>query len=230
MVQYTEILPKTLGVRFNMTVLRLAAAPLDKLSNLLDPVIRLIHWINKPFEAKEPEENNESETLDELDALVSMAREEEQISSTQEKAIRKIPDLSELHVSDLMIPRDKMVCVNAQMTREQVLQVIQKNTHSRYPVLLNAMTKNEFIGMLEIRQMLFCENEEWQKQISPIQFIDMEKSQLHIAENMESLDSKISLVRDHTGTVIGMLTVRDLFDELFLNNQPEVQVQEQKNS
>lgn len=225
MVQYTEILPKTLGVRFNMTVLRLAAAPLDKLSNLLDPVIRLIHWINKPFEAKEPEENNESETLDELDALAAMAREEEQISATQEKAIQKIPDLAELHVSDLMIPRSKMVCIHLRMSKNQILQIMRQNKYSRYPVILNESQPNEFVGMLEIRRMLFCRDEEWQKFIRPIHFIDTNESQLHIAENIETLDSKILLVRNPEGKVIGMLTIRDLFDELF-SDTPEQEEQE----
>ena len=50
MVQYTEILPKTLGVRFNIVIMNMAAVPLHILTILMSPLIKLTHWINRPFE------------------------------------------------------------------------------------------------------------------------------------------------------------------------------------
>ena len=55
MVQYTEILPKTLGVRFNRKVMQYAARPLQVAVVLFLPLIKLTHLINRPFERRRPE-------------------------------------------------------------------------------------------------------------------------------------------------------------------------------
>ena len=216
MVQYTEILPKTLGVRFNTLVLRITAPTLDKLSTLLAPLIRLVHFSDRPFEAKEPAPDAAgTEALEELDALASMARQEEQIAPAQEIAIQKIPDLSEQPVSNLMIPRDKMVCLHMKMSKQEVLEVIRTHMHARYPVLKDPADPDQFAGTLDIRQMLFCKDENWQSLLRPIYFLEKIKTPLHIAENLRVLDSKLLLVKEESGRVCGMLTSHDLLDELF---------------
>ena len=50
MVQYTEILPKTLGVRFNLPVMAYTARTLKFLVWLMSPLIALVHLINRPFD------------------------------------------------------------------------------------------------------------------------------------------------------------------------------------
>ena len=52
MVQYTEILPKTLGVRFNAFIVAHTARLLKFSIALLTPVIWLVHFVNRPFEGK----------------------------------------------------------------------------------------------------------------------------------------------------------------------------------
>ena len=51
MLQFTEILPKTMGVRYNREVAHFIARPLNAIVVVLTPVLRVIHWINRPFEA-----------------------------------------------------------------------------------------------------------------------------------------------------------------------------------
>ncbi|MCF0235070.1 MAG: DUF21 domain-containing protein, partial [Thermoguttaceae bacterium] len=50
MLQYTEILPKTLGVRYNMQCARWVARPLDFATRRGAWIIRLIQAFNRPFE------------------------------------------------------------------------------------------------------------------------------------------------------------------------------------
>ena len=49
MVQYTEILPKTLGVRFNVNIMRVAARPLQILTVVLSPLIKFSRLLNRVF-------------------------------------------------------------------------------------------------------------------------------------------------------------------------------------
>ena len=68
MVQYTEILPKTIGVRFNTTVMRIAARPLQVLSVILKPLIKFSRLLNRPFEGRRPERPS---AADEISALAN---------------------------------------------------------------------------------------------------------------------------------------------------------------
>ncbi len=49
MIQWTEILPKAIGVKYNVRVAKIFTLPLVFLIKIFTPVIRLIEWTNKPF-------------------------------------------------------------------------------------------------------------------------------------------------------------------------------------
>ena len=52
MLQFTEILPKTLGVRYNREIAHFIARPLNAMVVGMTPLLRVIHWINRPFEGR----------------------------------------------------------------------------------------------------------------------------------------------------------------------------------
>ena len=85
MVQYTEILPKNLGVRFNKTVLAYTAHGLQVMGVILLPLIKLVYFFNRPFEVKNEEDIND--TADEISALAGEARDSQQINQRQERII-----------------------------------------------------------------------------------------------------------------------------------------------
>ncbi len=222
MVQYTEILPKTLGVRFNIPVMRWTAVILRYAVTIMNPLIQVVHFINRPFEGGKSKSADTSgaDALEELDALAVIARKEAHITKMQERAIRNIPDLKEDKVTEIMVPPDRIVWISCDMEKEEVLERMKKHLHSRYPVRKSGNDPT-VIGMLEIRQMLFCDGEKWQDRIRPISSIDRNCTQLHIAENITALDSKLLLVRDERKNIIGMLTTNNLLMKLF--DQPILQ-------
>ena len=213
MVQYTEILPKTLGVRFNLQVMSLTSGFLKVAIRVVGPVIWLVHFINRPFEAGNPKEGK-SDSLDELDALATAAREEKSITKLQEHAIHEIPDLHEDSVTSIMIPMSKTVRVRLDAPKSEVLEVMKTYKHSRYPVE-SADNPNEFVGVIELRKMMFCEGDNWQKYIAAAPVIDGGEKLLHIAENVHQFDSKILFVSGRNGDVSGILTTNNLFMHLF---------------
>ncbi len=214
MVQYTEILPKTLGVRFNSFVIYSTAKILKFFVKIMHPLIWLIKLINYPFESKKEKSNANQETLDELDALTLMALETEQISVTQAHALLKISDLQCDLISEIMITAENIVSINKDMTLNEVLQVINKYQHARYPVKDNGK-EGDFIGLLEIRDLLFLKDNNWQKLIKNVAVINNDITQLHIAENIVKLDSKLLLVKNKENKIIGMVTINNLVMKLF---------------
>ncbi len=218
MVQYTEILPKTLGVRFNTFVVAHTARLLKAAIVLMTPVIWLVHFVNRPFEGKNEPENSGAEMEEELDALASMARQARHITKAQEQAIQQIPDLKDDKIRQLMVPRSEMVCLRDDMSRDEVLETARKFPHSRYPVC-SAGDQRQFTGVLEIRRLLFTDGD-WRAQLHPAPVLADDDAQLHLAENIEKLDSRLLLVRDASAEIVGMITTNDLFMKLFRQTEP----------
>ena len=218
MVQYTEILPKTIGVRFNAFVMAHTARILKFAIVLMTPVIWLVHFINRPFEGKEQPEHAGNEMEEELDALASMARQAKYITPTQEQAIQEIPDLKEDRICELMVPRAEMVCLREGMSRGEVLETARRSPHSRYPVVSES-DPEAFAGVLEIRQLLFNDGD-WRGLLRPAPVVSGDEFQLLLADNIEKLDSRLLLVKGKSSEIIGMITTNDLVMKLFQKPEP----------
>ncbi|MPM81986.1 hypothetical protein SDC9_129044 [bioreactor metagenome] len=114
MVQYTEILPKTLGVHYNCRIVAVTARPLVMMLTLMSPLIALVHWINRPFEAKITE--TQPSTAAEIAALASLARREQQISSQQEHILQATPRLSSQRADQVMLPVENISFISTRQT------------------------------------------------------------------------------------------------------------------
>ena len=213
MVQYTEILPKTIGVRFNLFILACSAKLLYAASIIFSPLVKLIHLVNRPFEFEEKiDEDAEPETLEELDALAEAALEEDHITPVQEQAIKQIPDLKDDPVTEIMIPENDITWFDTSMSRDEVIAVADRDRHARYPVRDKS---GKCIGILELRSILFSPGRDWKTLLRPVTIVPAELTLLPIAENLNVWDSKLILVRDKKSKIIGMLTTNDLLMSIF---------------
>ena len=218
MVQYTEILPKTLGVRFNLPVMAYTARTLKFLVWLMSPLIALVHLINRPFDPHKNERKEEKINIGEITALATMAREAEQITTTQEQIIRNTPMLGKRTIEELMLPLEKVCMIPESASRLEIMNLMRKDQHSRYPVISR---DGQVIGCLYAKDLLFHQKEEWRELMRPVKFIDTSLSQLELIENVVKLDSKLLMVRDRNKKTIGMLTVNDALLELVGQEFPE---------
>lgn len=218
MVQYTEILPKTLGVRFNSLVIACTAKTLQYLVWLMTPLIALVHLVNRPFDPQRKSGKDDKINLGEITALAAMAREAEQITMTQEQIIRNTPMLGKRTIEELMLPLEKVCMIPENASRQEILDRMRNDRHSRYPVIAEDGTVT---GCLYAKDLLFHQEEEWKVLVRPVKFIDTNLSQLELIENVVKLDSRLLMVRDRKRKIIGMLTVNDALLELVGQEFPE---------
>ena len=74
MLQFTEIVPKTLGVQFNQILAPAIARPLQVAVVVFRPLIAVLHFLNRPFEGRRKTVGSAAATLDEIASLAAMAR------------------------------------------------------------------------------------------------------------------------------------------------------------
>lgn len=148
MLQFTEILPKTLGVRYNYALALIIARPLDALVRGMSPVIWLIHFVNRPFER--PDDRTDT-TLVEIHALASSARLSHLIDPQQARMIQAASGLEEIWVRQIMTPRTEVTFLKVSQPIEDVLATLKDCAYTRLPLCDEDI--DHPIGMVHIKDV-----------------------------------------------------------------------------
>ncbi|MCI5778826.1 MAG: hemolysin family protein [Lentisphaeria bacterium] len=216
MVQYTELLPKTLGVRFNVGILRFTARPLSAATVLFAPLIRLAKFINRPFEVRAPERPT---PVEEISALASLARSNQVISSRQERIIRMVPYLSERSAADVMIAAGDVAFLDANMSLDDAITVTGNDFHTRYPLCVGG-DRNNIPGYVNIKEIILAVHHgKGEMKLSgimrPIAFAEPEDTASKLLEMFAAQHCHMTIVRDPgTHETRGLVTLEDIVEEL----------------
>ncbi|MBR2873340.1 MAG: DUF21 domain-containing protein [Lentisphaeria bacterium] len=216
MVQYTELLPKTLGVRFNINVMKFCGPVLQVLLFILMPIIKVTQWINKPFERRKPEKPT---TTEEISALASLARSSQTISSRQERIIKMVPHLSVKNARDVMIDVENISFLTADQTLTDAMNSTANDFHTRYPVC-EEDNKNEVLGYVNFKELVAIHRShpgtvKVNDILRPIPFSAPDDSAAELLEQLTMQNCHITIVRDPaTNTTLGLVTLEDIIEEL----------------
>lgn len=147
MLQFTEILPKTLGVRYSGVIAPFIAPLLAFLIRLLSPVLWLVQFVNRPFSRGEKE--GEDTTLQEIAALASSAT---MIDPQQSRMIQAASELEKLYVRQIMTPRTEVVHLLTTQSTEEILALLKSAAHTRLPLCEGSIDK--VVGMVHTKDFI----------------------------------------------------------------------------
>ena len=215
-VQYSEILPKTLGCRFNIKVMNTAALPLHILTILLSPLIKFSHLLNRPFE---PATVKHTSTAEEISALAALARSSQMISSRQERIIRMVPRLSERTALKVMVDAENISFFDSSISVSEAINSSGKDFHTRYPVCEDNDI-NKVLGYVNFKELVAMDlshpgNMDITEVMRPIDFADPDDTAADLMDSFASQHSHMLVVRDPaSGKTLGLVTLEDIIEEL----------------
>jgi len=217
MLQFTEILPKTLGVRYNREVASYIAKPLNMVVAAFNPLTKAIHFINRPFEGRslKPER---SATVEEITALAGLARLSDQISSYQERIIHGASRLAEISVEKIMIPVSQVSFLSSRQSISEAIVAAHIEAHTRYPVTVGD-DRDRVLGYVNFKEMIYFmrtnpDDPSFQGIIRPVGFVSPDTSAADLIKGFVTDHVHMSIVRDENGKTLGMVTFEDLVEEL----------------
>jgi len=217
MLQFAEILPKTIGVRFNRRLASFIGRPLETAVRTFTPLLRLTHWINRPFEAKH-HLTGAINTADEISALVALGRLSNQIDFHQEKIIKGACRLAALRAQQVMIPVEQVAFLSTSQTLAQAVIAAHMDFHTRYPVC-EIENRDRVIGYVNFKEMIYFmrtnpKDASFRGIIRPVYNISPEDSAADLLKIFIEQHVHIAIVRDKLGNTLGMVTLEDLVEEL----------------
>ncbi len=216
MLQFTEILPKTLGVQHNARIAPLIAFLLTFLIRVFTPIIAFIHFINRPFMRKQP--NEQPAPLEEIAALAGLARLSNLISPHQERIIQATSELSLKSASDVMIPCEQVTFLSTSQNLEEAIATARHDQHTRFPIC-DHDDRNQVLGYVNLKDM-FHEQQtlpvgaNLEASIRPVHFVTPDQPANDLLRAFIERHEHMAIVRDASGQTLGMVTLEDVVEEL----------------
>jgi len=124
----------------------------------------------------------------------------------------------EMRVRDIMIPRGQMVVIQHEMTLEEILPVIIKSGHSRFPVIDE--DRDHVVGVLLAKDVLrFTANSHQQNfkiddVVRKVTFTPESKRLNVLLKEFRAKRNHMAVVLDEYGGVAGLVTIEDVLEEI----------------
>ncbi|MDR1024619.1 MAG: hemolysin family protein [Treponema sp.] len=145
------------------------------------------------------------------------------LNSDQREMVRGIADLSDTTVKEVMIPRTDTVFLSVEASRDELLNMIAENEHSRFPVYQD--TIDNVIGILHVKDVLrtLVKNEDFNVKnlLRKPFFVPVSKRIDGLLRELRRRRVHIAVVVDEYGGVSGIVCMEDIIEEIVGDIQDE---------
>lgn len=223
-----ELVPKSLALRYSERYALLIGTPLHGLSRLMKPVVWLLTFSSNLVLRLFGDSTSFTESRlssDELQQLVEEAARSGSVHPRTGEIASRAFDLAELTVTDVMVPRTKVVAIRRHATPEEVRQVLLEQSHSRMPVYEGSLdhisgyvVAKDLLSFALEQQLILLEDV-----LRPAYFIPESMRALDALQQMQVRRLQLALVVDEQGGLLGLVTMKDLVEELVgsISNESE---------
>ncbi|MDH3257023.1 MAG: hemolysin family protein [Nitrospinota bacterium] len=231
---FGEIIPKTFCHKYAETFSLIAALPVLVLEKVFFPLIwlmgKLIAWVNRYFGIKHGKEGVVSE--EELLAMVDMSAEEGTLEISEAEMIDRAMGFGDILVQQVMTPRAEVCGIEENQTVRKTLEtMIHKGLHSRLPVYRETM--DQPVGVVTIREIsqLYMDPNTIDKKLkelklSPAIVVPITQPIERLYHEFRVKKQHLALVLDENGTVVGLVTMEDVVEEVMGEIQDETDTAE----
>jgi len=212
---FSEILPKTLGVSYAVSLAPYIAFPLHWMIILLKPIVRFCQIMTRLI--PQPK-NADSISAEELQTIAALSRQSGHIEAEQERVISNILVLGTRSVRDVMTPRTVTVSLNEEMTVEEAMgNEARLSSHSRVPVYKNE--PDNVTGIILRKDVLLAAAEQknampLSELMLPVHFVAETSPLNRVLIEFFDLHQHLFVVVDEYGAVTGVISMEDILEEI----------------
>ena len=216
MIQWTEVLPKTLGSRRRRRVAEIFGVPLKAAVVVLHPFAWFVRQLNRPFARKTFVEPPTS--VEEIRALSHEARTANVIEPHQDEIIGRAASLARVDATKIMVFRDEISFLSTAMTLEEAFVHAHIDEHTRFPlcengdldVVLGYVNLKELVSALHTNPM----DATLRGIARPMPYVSPDRTGSSILREFVDQHLHLAIVRDESGKTLGLISMEDLIEEL----------------
>lgn len=217
-IVFGEIMPKTIGRNYAESLSVFSIRALQILFYLLYPAIKSIVWFINRILGDKAEATGRMVTSDDIEFMISKAEKEKTMDSKQIDLLSSILEFPMIKVKDIMIPRLKINFIQEKWTFLEMMDYVRETGNSRYPVC-DGILEN-ISGFLHVKDLAFISDEakknfKIEKLLKAPFFVYEHMKIQSVFDHMNRKKVHLALVKDENGTVVGIVTLEDIVEEIF---------------
>lgn len=173
-----------------------------------------------------PEDDPERITEADVEQLIEQGEEVGSITQDHAAMLRAVLDFHDMTSREIMVPRTQMVAIEINTPIDQVIDLIMRSGHSRYPVYRERA--DQVIGVLYAKDLfnLLRDNSGRKFALSEIVRKDVFfVAEMHkigaLLKEMQSRRVHLAVVTDEFGGTAGVITLEDILEEIVGDIQDE---------
>ncbi len=140
------------------------------------------------------------------------------IAAMERDFIQNLLNFGELRVGQIMVPRPDMFTLPVELPFPEMIQAIKASRFSRVPIYEE--THDQVLGVLHAKDILElchqgpCGGELPRHLLRPAYYVPENKRAFDLMNELQAQHQRLALVVDEYGTLVGLVTVEDLLEEL----------------
>lgn len=214
---FAEAAPKTLAVLHPTRLAFPAAWLLQLLLWVLYPVVWVINVLANSllaiFGVRVGQAKTEPLSREELKTLV--VESSGKMQHKYQHMLLRVLDLEHITIEDVMVPRNEITGIDLQADWDTILYALRHSEHAHVPLYEESL--DHVKGVLKLRKLIEYDGLTRDRLLSladPVYFVpeaaQLSRQLLHFQDNNES----VGLVVDEYGEIQGLVTIRDILQEI----------------
>jgi CBS domain containing-hemolysin-like protein len=215
-----EMVPKALALQNAATTALYVSPVIRALEVALRPIVvalnaagngllRLIGIRRQEVEAER------YHTTDELQFIIQESQEGGLLRGEAGRILRELFEFGDLSAGEVMVPRVRLVGIEAGTEVDELRQIVRAEPHTRYPVYVGDF--DNIIGSVHIKDLLrhFIANRPvTANDARPLPYVPETTILDELLGSMRRHRSQMAVVMDEQGGTAGIVTIEDLFEEV----------------
>jgi len=224
---FGEIIPKTIIREYANIMLMILSPIMILFYYLFYPIVFIFNKLN--IFNKEIYLNIKSEKKNikrqEVKNVYEQADDDTSIESGEKEIISNIFEYSTKNVSEIMTPRTDISAISDQLSLDEIAHIFIDSGHSKLPVYKENI--DNIIGMIYLYD-LYSKPKNLSEIIKETLTVPFSKPVNDLMEELKEKNLSIAIVIDEHGGTAGLVTIEDIFEELFGDFEDEFDYDEIK--
>ena len=212
----TEIIPKTLGVSYATLIAAPVAHGIQLLTVLLKPLVAVSEAISRSLRRGPAVPVTSAE---EIRLLAWLGHLRGAVGPLTAGMIVGATQLRHLHADDIMLPRENVRFLSADMTRDQAMVYIRETGHSRFPFTPTG-DFDDVSGVVLVKDLLYwlLQNDapeiDWNALRQDTLVVPNSVILPQLLRTFQETQRHLAVVVDEYGSVEGIVTLEDVLEEI----------------
>lgn len=212
-----EQLPNRTVLQKSEQVTLWSAVPVVVFYTLMYPFVTLLDkGLNRILRKTGTDLDHDSvHTKEEIRELIKESCRHEQFENTELKLMDNVFEFTETVGREIMTPRTELVCLYANKTFEENMEITSREARTRYPVC--DPDKDHIIGYVHIKDLLRASHQKLRQIRSIVRPLTSVPETMPISEILKQMQknrTEIALLIDEYGGTSGLVTMEDILEEL----------------